>query len=61
VEQDLTKDQTLDEINQNLVLKWMTYKEVKRAFAKIHPIKKYDLWMQYEAIILAKLKEFLDS
>lgn len=59
IENDSNIHLTDDELDQDLELRWMTYEEVKHAFACIHPLSKYDLWMQREAIILSNLKPYL--
>jgi 8-oxo-dGTP pyrophosphatase MutT (NUDIX family) len=51
--------QTLHEQDQDLILKWLTLEEVKQAYGSHTEMYKYDIWMQYESIIIPELRKYL--
>ncbi|MBN2605494.1 MAG: NUDIX domain-containing protein [Bacilli bacterium] len=52
-------NKTEHEIDQDLELKWLNLKDVKKAFATLTDSYKYDTWMQNESIIIPELRKYL--
>lgn len=59
VEESTNTSRTEHEIDQDLEVRWLNYKEVKDAFSTHTESDKYDIWMQREYVVLAALREYL--
>lgn len=52
-------DRTEHEKNQNLEVRWLTLKELKKAYATQTDSYKYDSWMQKEFVAIAELRNHM--